>query len=45
MAKKGKSQANYRIDRITVSAVVHSTEDMEKVGEAIAELFPFEFEI
>ncbi len=45
MAKKGKSRASYRIDRITVSAVVHSTEDMEKVGEAIAELFPFEFEI
>ncbi len=43
-AKKAKKK-NYRIDRVTVSAVVHSTEDMEKVGEAIAELFPFEFEI
>ncbi len=35
----------YKIERIVVSAVVHSTEDMEKVGEAIAELIPFEFEI
>ncbi len=35
----------YKVERVTVSAVVHSTEDMEKVGEAIAELFPFEFEI
>ncbi len=34
-----------KIERVHVSAVVHSTEDMEKVGEAIAELFPFEFEI
>jgi len=34
-----------KIDRITVSAVVYSTEDPEKVGEAIATFFPFEFEI
>ncbi len=34
-----------KIDWIKVSAVVHSTEDREKVGEAIATLFPFEFEI
>jgi len=34
-----------KIERITVTAVVYSTEDMEKVGEAIATLFPFEFEI
>lgn len=34
-----------RIERINVNAVVYSTEDIEKVGEAIATLFPFEFEI
>ncbi|WP_290597634.1 MULTISPECIES: RNA-binding domain-containing protein [unclassified Archaeoglobus] len=34
-----------RVEWIKVSAVVHSTEDREKVGEAIATLFPFEFEI
>jgi len=34
-----------RIEWIKVSSVVHSTEDREKVGEAIATLFPFEFEI
>uniref|UniRef100_A0A7C4WKY9 Exosome subunit n=1 Tax=Geoglobus ahangari TaxID=113653 RepID=A0A7C4WKY9_9EURY len=34
-----------KIDNITVSAIVYSTEDPEKVGEAIATLFPFEFEI
>ena len=34
-----------KIERINVNAVVYSTEDMEKVGEAIATLFPFEFEI
>jgi len=34
-----------KIDRILVSAVVYSTEDRDKVGEAIATLFPFEFEI
>ncbi|MET1124094.1 MAG: RNA-binding domain-containing protein [Archaeoglobaceae archaeon] len=34
-----------RIEWIRVSAVVHSTEDREKVGEAMATLFPFEFEI
>ncbi len=34
-----------KIEWIKVSAVVHSTEDREKVGEAIATLFPFEFEI
>ncbi len=50
MTKKKKKagnveKGNYRIDRVNVSAVVHSTEDMEKVGEAMAELFPFEFEI
>lgn len=39
MKSKGK------IEWIKVSAVVHSTEDREKVGEAISTLFPFEFEI
>lgn len=34
-----------KIDSIIVSAIVYSTEDPEKVGEAIATLFPFEFEI
>lgn len=34
-----------KIERININAVVYSTEDMEKVGEAIATLFPFEFEI
>lgn len=34
-----------KIEWIKVSSVVHSTEDREKVGEAIATLFPFEFEI
>ncbi len=34
-----------KIERVNVNAVVYSTEDMEKVGEAIATLFPFEFEI
>ncbi len=34
-----------KIEWIKVSAVVHSTEDREKVGEAISILFPFEFEI
>lgn len=34
-----------KIEWIKVSAVVHSTEDREKVGKAIATLFPFEFEI
>ncbi len=34
-----------KIEWIRVSAVVHATEDREKVGEAIATLFPFEFEI
>ncbi len=36
---------NFKIERIIVSAVVYSTEDKEKVGEAMATLFPFEFEI
>ncbi len=36
---------NFKIERIIVSAVVYSTEDREKVGEAMATLFPFEFEI
>ncbi len=34
-----------KIERILVSAMVHSTEDREKVAMAIATLFPFEFEI
>ncbi len=34
-----------KIEWIRVSAVVHATEDREKVGEAIATVFPFEFEI
>jgi len=34
-----------KIERIVVSAMVHSTEDREKVAEAMATLFPFEFEI
>ncbi len=43
---KGKeSRSNGKIEWIKVSAVVHSTEDREKVGYAIATLFPFEFEI
>ncbi|MCS7121347.1 MAG: exosome subunit [Archaeoglobaceae archaeon] len=36
---------NGKIEWIKVSAVVHSTEDREKVGETIANLFPFEFKI
>ncbi len=36
---------NGKIEWITVTAVVYSTEDEEKVGEAIAMLFPFEFDI
>ena len=38
-------KVNFKIERITVAAVVYSTEDKEKVGEAMATLFPFEFEI
>lgn len=34
-----------RIEWIKVSAVVHSTESREKVSQAIANLFPFDFEI
>jgi hypothetical protein len=34
-----------RIGRITVSAVVYSTEDFNKVGKAISALFPFEFKM
>ncbi|MCQ4152652.1 MAG: exosome subunit [Archaeoglobi archaeon] len=34
-----------KIEWIKVSAVVHSTESREKVSQAIANLFPFEFEI
>lgn len=34
-----------RIEWIKVSAVVHSTESREKVSQAIATFFPFEFEI
>ncbi|RLI79533.1 exosome subunit [Archaeoglobales archaeon] len=46
MQKSKKSKiTNVKMERITVSAVVHSTENREKVGEAIATLFPFEFEI
>ncbi|MCD6493638.1 MAG: exosome subunit [Archaeoglobaceae archaeon] len=45
MGKKPKERSKAKIEHITVSAVVYSTEDREKVGEAIATLFPFEFEI
>jgi RNA binding exosome subunit len=34
-----------KVERIVVSAMVHSTENREKVAEAMATLFPFEFEI
>ncbi|MCS7144808.1 MAG: exosome subunit [Archaeoglobaceae archaeon] len=34
-----------KIEWIKVSAVVHSTESREKVSQAIANLFPFDFEI
>ncbi|WP_457590849.1 RNA-binding domain-containing protein [Geoglobus sp.] len=34
-----------KIENITVSAIVYSTEDPEKVAQAISTLFPFEFEI
>ncbi|MCS7130966.1 MAG: exosome subunit [Archaeoglobaceae archaeon] len=34
-----------RIEWIKVSVVVHSTESREKVSQAIANLFPFDFEI
>lgn len=34
-----------KIEWIKVSAVVHSTESREKVSQAIANIFPFEFEI
>ncbi len=34
-----------KIERIIVSAVVHSTEDSEKVAMAMATIFPFKFEI
>jgi hypothetical protein len=34
-----------KIERITVSAVIHSTESQEKVLKAIKTLFPFEPEI
>ncbi|MEM1578421.1 MAG: RNA-binding domain-containing protein [Archaeoglobaceae archaeon] len=34
-----------KIGWIKVSAVVHSTESREKVSQAIANIFPFEFEI
>ena len=36
---------NVKIERIIIAAVVYSTENKEKVGEAMATLFPFEFEI
>ena len=45
MEKKKLEKPKAKIDRIVVSAVVYSTEDREKVGEAMATLFPFEFEI
>ncbi len=34
-----------KIEWIRVSAMVHSTEDREKVSQALATIFPFEFEI
>ena len=34
-----------KIERINIYATVHSTEDPEKVAEAIATLIPFEFEV
>jgi hypothetical protein len=34
-----------KIDAVSFFATVHSTEDPEKVAEAIATLIPFEFEI
>lgn len=34
-----------KIENITVSAIVYSTEDPEKVAQALSTLFPFEFEI
>jgi len=34
-----------KIEWIAVTAVVYSTEDMKKVGEAIATIFPFEFDV
>jgi len=34
-----------KIERINLYATVHSTEDPEKVAEAMATLIPFEFEI
>jgi RNA binding exosome subunit len=34
-----------KIEWIKVSAVVHSTESREKVSQAIANIFPFDFEI
>jgi hypothetical protein len=34
-----------KVERIIIYATVHSTEDAEKVAEAIATLIPFEFEI
>ncbi len=34
-----------KIERINVSAIVHSTESQDKVAEAMSILFPFEFEI
>ena len=34
-----------KIERVNIYATVHSTEDPEKVAEAIATLIPFEFEI
>jgi hypothetical protein len=34
-----------KIERIRISATVYSTEDPEKVAEAISAIIPFEFEI
>ncbi len=34
-----------KIENIVVSSIVYSTEDPEKVAEAISTIFPFEFEI
>lgn len=34
-----------KIDNITISAIVYSTEDPEKVAKAIANIIPFDFEM
>jgi|Deesub1362A_J573_1020465.scaffolds.fasta_scaffold00328_9 hypothetical protein len=45
MSERTERKRPGKIEWIKVSAVVHSTEDREKVGLAMATLFPFEFEI